>query len=328
MAIIDTIKDTVTKVVRPKGESLPRPGANGQYHEEDLILSKSFIVATSFQIFFAFIALCCFAGVASFQGKYKVGPSGLSVLALFTSLFLFLFSSFLLAVPVVYDRYNKLHGVFRALRVIRVALICNGIGIFLSLISAFITTISVFTQPGCKDPKKDPNAKRAGKDFVAGLPYWCQTKRAGSVFFWLALIAWLATMWLAFQEWRTGKTVYRPEDPPFSLPAQRIPHDEEDTDPYTRRQRTEEEDAFNEARSPFNDNERYAGYNNPAGRPSMDTYGAFSDPNPSGYGREQYSQPDVSRTMQYAADPYATVQQRVQSGVYQPQPQPFDGYQR
>ncbi|KAG8837680.1 hypothetical protein FS842_003479 [Serendipita sp. 407] len=136
MAIIDTIKDTVTKVVRPKGESLPRPGANGQYHEEDLILSKSFIVATSFQIFFAFIALCCFAGVASFQGKYKVGPSGLSVLALFTSLFLFLFSSFLLAVPVVYDRYNKLHGVFRALRVIRVALICNGIGIFLSLISA------------------------------------------------------------------------------------------------------------------------------------------------------------------------------------------------
>ena len=160
-------------------------------------------------------------------------------------------------------------------------------------------------------------------------------------------------MFLAFQEWRTGKTVYRPEDPPFKLPAQPIqPHDEDDRDPYTaRRQRTEEEDELNDIHSPFADN-RYAGYSAPAGRQSMEAYGAFSDPNPSGYGRpqsqydqrpqsqydsrpqSQYDQPEVSRTMQYA-DPYAAVRQSIHGGAGSPapvmpqHPPPFNGgYQR
>ncbi|CAG7849650.1 SubName: Full=Uncharacterized protein {ECO:0000313/EMBL:CCA71321.1} [Serendipita indica DSM 11827] len=338
MAIIDNIKDAVTRFIPQKRESLPEPGSagHGMHRGEDLILSKTFIVASSFQIFLSFIAMCCFAGVASFQAKHKVGPSFLSILAIFDSLVLFFLAAFLLAVPVIYDRYDRLAGLFRALRVTRVALICNGIGIFFSLITAFVTTISVFTQPGCKDPKKDPSAKSAGKAFVAGLPDWCQTKRAGAIFFWLTLLAWLVTTYLAFQEWRTGKTVYRPEDPPFKLPPQPVqPHDEDDTDPYSappRRQRTEEEDELHDSRSPFGDN-RYAGYNSPAGRPSMDAYGAFSDPNPSGYGHSQYDQPAVSRTMQYA-DPYAAVRQSIHGGASSPAPgipqaAPYSGgYQR
>jgi hypothetical protein len=150
------------------------------------------------------------------------------------------------------------------------------------------------------------------------------------------LVAWLVTMFLSFQEWRTGKTIYRPEDPPFSLPTQPIhQHDDEDNDPYTRnrRQTTEEDDEYDHHRSPFNDNNRYADHdnNNPAGRPSMDAYGAFSDPNPSGYGRTAgYDQPPVSRTMQYA-DPYAQVSANIHHGSStppMPQPGQYAGYQR
>lgn len=179
--------------------------------------------------------------MASFQAKFKVGPcscpccrpfeptnqpcsascrcslilylpglpfpstAALTGWAIFSSLVLLFLSSFLLAVPVIYDKYDKLRGLARALRVQRVAFICNGIGIFLSLLSAqvlsksvplsflfsysFITTISVFTQAGCKDASKDPSAEEAGDDFVAGLPGWCRTKRAGAMFFWLTLSA-------------------------------------------------------------------------------------------------------------------------------------------
>ncbi|PVG00986.1 hypothetical protein CPB86DRAFT_805457 [Serendipita vermifera] len=329
MPLLDNIKDRVTKVIPQKKEELPAPGStgvgHGLYRGEDMILSKPFIAATSAQIFLAFVTMCCWASVAGFQAKYKVGPSALSVLSIFISLFLLFFSSFLLAVPVVYDRYDKLRGLARSLRITRVSLICNGIGIFFSFLAAFVSTISVATQPGCKNPAKDPNARTGGKAFRDDLPGWCQTKRAAAVFFWLTMIAWLVTMYLSFQEWRTGKTIYKPEDPPFSLPSQRVPqHDEDDADPYTRRRQTTEEDEYeHEQRSPFNDNNRYADYNNPAGRPSMDAYGAFSDPNPSGYGRtQQYEQPpQSSRTMQYA-DPYAAVRASIHGSSSPPMPQP------
>jgi len=361
MPILDDIKDAVTKAIPQKRQTLPLPGStgvgHGVYRGEDLILRKTFIVASSFQIFLSFLAMCCFAGVASFQARYGVGPSALSGIAIFDSLVLLFLAIFLLVVPVVYDRYDKLKSLAQALRVIRVALICNGIGIFFSLITAFATTISVFTEAGCKDPKTDPSAGTAGKDFVAGLPGWCQTKRAGAVFFWLTMLAWIGTMFLTFQEWRTGKTIYRPEDPPFSLAAahQPVVHDEDDTDPYSARNHTqqrtgitEEDDEYddNDAHSPFADhtgNNRYNAYGNAnvAGRPSMDAYGAFSDPNPSGYGGvaggrqqqqpPQYTQPEMSRTMQFA-DPYAAVRASIHTNTpppAMPQPPPaFDGYQR
>ncbi|KAG8932178.1 hypothetical protein FRC01_000157 [Tulasnella sp. 417] len=76
----------------------------------------------------------------------------------------------------------------------------------------------------------------------------------------------------------------------------------------------QEED--DEPRSPFNDppQTRYGAGPPPTlppvnvghGRQSMDTYGAFSDPAPSGY----QDPPEVSRTMQYA-DPYAVVRSSI-----------------
>jgi hypothetical protein len=49
----------------------------------------------------------------------------------------------------------------------------------------FITTISAWTEPGCKNPKNDPHAKALGDSFTNGLSGWCSTKKAGAIFFWL-----------------------------------------------------------------------------------------------------------------------------------------------
>lgn len=55
----------------------------------------------------------------------------------------------------------------------------------------FITTISAWTEPGCKNADNDPHAKEKGKDFVAGLPGWCSTKKAGAVFLWFVFSTFL-----------------------------------------------------------------------------------------------------------------------------------------
>ena len=95
------------------------------------------------------------------------------------------------------------------------------------------------------------------------------------------------------------------------------------------------------------------------GRPSMDAYGAFSDPAPSGFGTSRYNQaasgytnshstapsarsnsggppvlpepdlgPMVSRTMQYA-DPYAAVRASIAGGSGSPTsvPPSYESYQ-
>jgi hypothetical protein len=46
-------------------------------------------------------------------------------------------------------------------------------------------TISAWTEPGCKNPDNDPNAK-LGDSFKSGLDGWCSAKKAGAVFFWFA----------------------------------------------------------------------------------------------------------------------------------------------
>lgn len=44
--------------------------------------------------------------------------------------------------------------------------------------------LSAFTQKGCKNAANDPHAE-LGDKFKEGLPGWCRTKKAGSMFFWL-----------------------------------------------------------------------------------------------------------------------------------------------
>ena len=170
-------------------------------------------------------------------------------------------------------------------------------------------------------------------------------------------------MALLIMDWRSGKLIAA-RDPPFTRPQ--VIHEEEGEE-----EEEEEENAShshvrqstassspniyansNALQSPFADSNRYSGIHSQipasipsvytpapqaAGRPSMDAYGAFSDPAPSGFGTSRYNQaadnfpnsytaapparsnvgppvlpepdlggPMVSRTMQYA-DPYAAV---------------------
>ena len=54
------------------------------------------------------------------------------------------------------------------------------------ILRSFSTSISAWTEAGCKDAKNDPHAKALGDSFTNGLPGWCSTKKAGAIFFWLA----------------------------------------------------------------------------------------------------------------------------------------------
>lgn len=296
--------------------------------EDDMIVSKPMIVFRASQTFFDFIAMACFASVASFQAKWNVGPSGLSGFAIFVSVTSIVLSLLMVLVPVLYEKYDKLARLSRALREVRVGFILNGGGTVLNLLIAFITTISAWTQPGCKDASQDPHAKDRDDGFKNGLPDWCNTKRAGAIFFWLASIFWIASFVLTVMDWRSGKSL-RPRDPPFTRPAE-VDDDYDDA--------ADEESAYNrpvghrdstidQARPEPNNYSSTAPsippisipdsstpvhhsgeYTSPTSRPSMDVYGAFSDPVPSGYSNP-YSPPEpnrVSRTMQYA-DPYAAV---------------------
>jgi hypothetical protein len=295
--------------------------------EDDMIVSKPAIICHCSQAFFSFLAMCCFASVASFQAHYKIGPSGLSGFALFVSIAGMVLALFLLLVPLVNEKYDKFTRVARALKEDRATFVLVGTGTALTFLLAFSTSISAWTEAGCKNAKNDPHAKALGDSFTNGLPGWCATKKAGSIFFWLATIFWAGSLTLAFLEWRKNRGL-RPRDPPFDHPeegdqesAYEVPSIKQDDDDHTI--------------SPFSDAYRYSGvsstaigssaagytspkYNIPSApqpRPSLDAYGAFSDPAPSGFGAPPGDSgvTGVSRTMQYA-DPYAAVRASVATG--------------
>jgi hypothetical protein len=216
-------------------------------------------------------------------------------------------------------------------------------------LQSFITSISVWTQAGCKNAKNDPHAKELGDSFTDGLSGWCATKKAGAIFFWLAFgeilpakwifvakmfdtVFWGGSLTLTFLEWRKNRAS-RPRDPPFEQP-----HEEGDEESaYEVPSLKQDED---DTSSPFADAYRYSGasstaigsfgsptspkYNIPSApqpRPSLDAYGAFSDPAPTGFGGSPVDSgvTGVSRTMLYA-DPYAAVRASVTSGTTQSSP--------
>jgi hypothetical protein len=145
-----------------------------------------------------------------------------------------------------------------------------------------------------------------------------------------ASVFWAASLTLTFLEWRKNRGL-RPRDPPFDLP-----HDAEEGDDASAYEVVPslKQGADDDTRSPFSDTYRYSGasstamgpsggfsspkYNIPSApqpRPSLDAYGAFSDPAPTGFGAPS-SDSDasgISRTMQYA-DPYAAVRASITSG--------------
>ncbi|KAI0926273.1 hypothetical protein AcV5_008775 [Taiwanofungus camphoratus] len=339
MALLDTIQNAVTRVLPEKKPSLPLQasmtggiGSGGVMpFQDNMIVSKPAIVFHASQAFFNFLAMCCFASVASFQAKWHVGPSGLTGFALFVSVTGILFPLFLLLVPVIYEKYDKGARLARALSEIRVGFIAAGLGTGISLLIAFITTISAWTEPGCKNADRDPHAS-LGDSFKNGLSGWCSTKKAGSVFFWFTFAFWAASLTLTVLDWRNGKSS-RPRDPPFTHPdfAETVTHTEGDYDDeesqYHALGPKPTVDNSNAPQSPFADNNDTAynppsvPYNSaPAGtgampRPSIDAYGAFSDPAPTGFGAGSAAaeNPRMSRTMQYA-DPYAAVRATITAG--------------
>jgi len=361
MPFLDQISDLAGKFA-PSKSSKFMAGGIGSGHgmvpiDDDMIVSKPTIVAHSSQIFFNFIAMVCFAAVASFQAKWGVGPSGLTGFALFISIGSMLLSAFMLSIPVVCEKHDKFVGLARALKEVRISFILTGTGLTFSLLIAFIVTISAWTEPGCKDAKSDPNAEAKGDDFVNGLSGWCITKKSGAIFFWLAFVCWCASMAILIMDWRSGKLI-ADRDSPFTRPQ--VVHEEEGVEeeeeehmsrshlpPVRQSTASSPPNVYsnsNSSQSPFADSNRYSGHSQipastpsaytpgpqAAGRQSMDAYGAFSDPTPSGFGTAQYNQvansyatapnvggppilpepdlggPMVSRTMQYA-DPYAAV---------------------
>ncbi|KAI0788027.1 hypothetical protein C8Q74DRAFT_1255423 [Fomes fomentarius] len=306
-----------------------------------MIVSKPAIVFHVSQVFFNFLAMCTMAGAASFQARHHVGPSGLSGFAIFIAVLGLFYSLFILLVPVVYEKYDKGARLARALKEIRVAFILSGAGTAVSLLIAFIVTISAWTQPGCKDATKDPHAG-LGKDYQKALGSFCSTKKAAGIFFWLVFVFWCCSLTLTILDWRNNKT-HRPRDPPFTHPVEASEgsiyeragdRDDDGSDeeaghkPYS---------DSNTPYSPFSDANRLSGVptnssstnvsyqspsapafgsSQPASRPSIDAYGAFSDPAPSGFAggfAAPNSNPRVSRTMQYA-DPYAAVRASIAGG--------------
>ncbi|KAJ6468470.1 hypothetical protein C8R45DRAFT_1018920 [Mycena sanguinolenta] len=370
MALLDRIQDGINAVLpapKPKRRSTIPPvqgiGNVGVGHapfEDDMIVSKPMIVFHTSQIFFNFLAMCCFASVAAFQAKWHIGPSGLSGLAIFLSILGIFLPLFMLLVPVAYEKYDKFIRLARALKEVRVGFILTGTGTSFSLLIAFATTISAFTEAGCKNAANDPHAKAGGDAYVAALPGWCSTKKAGAIFFWGAFIFWTASLVLLILDWRNGKLhSSEARDPPFTHPHQEATEFEMDYDPDdeeyqhippARRTTSEAPSTYDPAATsgpnPFSDANRYAA---PApqtpvhGRPSIDAYGAFSDPAPSGFSPaaprfnasaappiipEQDLGPPVgvSRTMQYA-DPYAAVRASIATPPATQQPGYDSGYQ-
>lgn len=356
MAVIDYLQSGFEKVFRPKAGQSGRVGkgigntVGAAQFEDDMIVSKPAIIFGTGQAFCNFIAMCCFASVASFQAKWGVGPTFLSGFAVFVSVSGIVLSLFMLLVPVVDVKYGKLTRLARALSELRVAFILSGTGTTFSLLIAFIVTISAWTEKGCKNADSDPNADK-GDDFVNGLSGWCTTKKAGAIFFWFAFGFWLGTLTLTIMSWRSGKT-RSPRDPPFRPPmssAGEGDYDELEDEESTYGHVPPLREGATSGTQPFSDNpvENRASQSYvlppvggvggftappsggfPASRPSMDAYGAFSDPAPSGYGGTPAGQPStfstasglsntssggVSRTMQYA-DPYAAVRASIASG--------------
>jgi hypothetical protein len=115
-----------------------------------MIISKPAIVYHSLEAFFSFLAMACFASIASFQAHFNVGPcklvrtlplcylllyaAGLTGLAIFITIIDLVLSLFIMAVPVIYEKYNYFIRLARAMKEDRVQFILLGTGAVTSLL--------------------------------------------------------------------------------------------------------------------------------------------------------------------------------------------------
>jgi hypothetical protein len=178
-------------------------------------------------------------------------------------------------------------------------------------------------------------------------------------------VFWLGSLALLIFDWRSGKLVpHHHREQPFDPPA-RSQDEETEEDGYehvppVRRNTGPGAGGYNSPSNTYPEqiSSRYggssqtpSGYTPAAGRSSMDAYGAFSDPAPSGFGTSgaynnnyassssparaptapptlpepEFGQPMLSRTMQYA-DPYAAVRATIQAPTTPPSYESYQGY--
>jgi hypothetical protein len=125
-----------------------------------MVVSKPAIVFHAAEVFFSFLALCCFASVAAFQAKWGVGPctcislvdcqiswwlihilpllAGLTGFALFIAIFGMLLPLFMLLVPVIHEKYDKFLSLARAMQEVRVGFILAGSGLAFTFLIRYI----------------------------------------------------------------------------------------------------------------------------------------------------------------------------------------------
>jgi hypothetical protein len=89
-----------------------------------------------------FITICCTASLATFQSKWELGVSGLNGFLLFLLFFILILTVFLLTVPLVFDKWDKLPTLNRWIGVPRSTWIFLITGTALSLLSALMVTVS------------------------------------------------------------------------------------------------------------------------------------------------------------------------------------------
>nr|XP_019009744.1 uncharacterized protein I206_05304 [Kwoniella pini CBS 10737]OCF48525.1 hypothetical protein I206_05304 [Kwoniella pini CBS 10737] len=299
-------------------------------------LPKTHLVIHVVAIFFTFLAICTMGAVAAFQSKW-FSVSGGTGFVLFLLLLAFLLSAFLMIVPIVYDRWDKLKSPARFLGQTRSTFILHAFGTFLLLLCAFIVTISAWTAKGCKNADNDPHAD-LGDDFKNGLKDWCTTKKASAIFDWLAFGAWTALLVLTALVFRRERQQNRRREPAFIPP-------ESNGVSYSNILATDDERYADKGSEPNNELSSYDtpggyGYARPTtaepisegalSRPSVDAYGAFDGDMPGArQGQHQYNSSvstigdgGQSRTMQLAYnDPYAQIRASLMNN-----PAPQAGY--
>ncbi|WRT68953.1 uncharacterized protein IL334_005935 [Kwoniella shivajii] len=317
---------------------------------EDPSLPKAHLIIHVTSTFFTFLAICTMGAVAGFQSKwFKV--SGGTGFVLFLLLLSFILSSFLMVVPIIYDRWDKLRRPAQFLGQTRSTFILHAFGTFIMLLSAFIVTISAWTEKGCKNADDDPHAD-LGDTFKDDLKDWCTTKKASAVFDWLSFAAWAVLLVLTTLVFRRERRENRRREPTFIPPESTgVSYSNilaEDDERYADKGESGTGAGIRpghiRSESTFSNNPNTGGYGYSApiqdnavgngnghgalGRPSVDAYGAFDGDMPGGQHPSSLGIDNgQSRTMQLAYnDPYAQIRASLmntptpsQTGYAQPQ---------
>ncbi|KAK8843387.1 hypothetical protein IAR55_007044 [Kwoniella newhampshirensis] len=289
---------------------------------EEPSLPRSHLIIHVVAIFFSFLAICTMGAVASFQAKW-FSTSGGTGFTLFLLLLAFLLSAFLLVVPIVYDRWDRLKRPAQFLAQTRTTFILHTFGTSAMLLAAFIVTISAWTAKGCKDADSDPHAG-LGDHYKDGLKQWCTTKKASAIFDWFSFAAWAALLVLTALIFRRERQQSRREPgflPPDSTGVSYSNILAADDERYADKTTPLSSNAaaaglVGHTMTGYEDHSPPNGYGYPSSqrpsegqiRPSVDAYGAFDGDGMPGDDQEP------SRTMQLAYnDPYAQIRASLMS---------------